>query len=589
MTFPYVSNWPSLTYSDPWAGDDKFFYAVQAVIPVGDISGTILDSNAVATGAVNALVYVTNQNDNSIVGMDYTDANGNYEIIDLLEGDYDLCLYKEQRPVYMTTVHITDGGILDWDYQWPVFVRTHVAAGTLNGTINWTNDNVYELDGIVKVGHSAVLNIEEGTTINGSSVMSGSFPVLAFLNVMASTNGDGTDNGMMNIYGTKYKPVVFTSGRLPANGAQQNRDWGGLIIDGDATTCRGRLVTGEGGTGPYGNLAANATDNQNSGYGRYFRVDFAGFPFTTNNELNSMCFQGVGSGTDYAYFQAYRGADDGVEFFGGRNSVHHVIITDNGDDGFDYTSGWQGAAYNVVIFARSFTNQSNPAIFSDKCIEADNKTQEPGESVDYDALPRANSRLANFTLVGGQGVPNLTQTNLTNPRAGTQFNWFNMLFTLGGSGAIDMDNSQTALAGVGGASRVDYCQFWDNGGAATEVIDPTTGGGIGDGHFFVEDAEWDIANCQAPAAFPFNSWCAAPTNWTQNIANYRGCGLVGANSTTIIANPNLLNPTGYDARPAATLTGAAPAGLLPTYGLPDASYIGAFSGPTDNWHIGWTR
>ena len=52
MSFPYVSDWPSLTYSDPWAGGNEFFYAVQAVIPVGDISGTILDTNAVATGAV---------------------------------------------------------------------------------------------------------------------------------------------------------------------------------------------------------------------------------------------------------------------------------------------------------------------------------------------------------------------------------------------------------------------------------------------------------------------------------------------------------------------------------------------------------
>ena len=33
-----------------------------------------------------------------------------------------------------------------------------------------------------------------------------------------------------------------------------------------------------------------------------------------------------------------------------------------------------------------------------------------------------------------------------------------------------------------------YSMFWDNGGAATEVIDGTTGAGIGDGHFRCEDA-----------------------------------------------------------------------------------------------------
>ncbi|MCC6477489.1 hypothetical protein IT157_10590, partial [bacterium] len=45
MTFPYVNDWPSLTLSDPWTGGNQYFYAVEAVVPVGDISGTILDSN----------------------------------------------------------------------------------------------------------------------------------------------------------------------------------------------------------------------------------------------------------------------------------------------------------------------------------------------------------------------------------------------------------------------------------------------------------------------------------------------------------------------------------------------------------------
>ena len=321
---------------------------------------------------------------------------------------------------------------------------------------------------------------------------------------------------------------------------------------------------------------------------RYFRDDFAGFNFTASNQLNGLCMQGVGSGTTLEYWQSYQGEDDGIEFFGGTCNTSYGIITDTGDDGFDYTSGYRGHAHHIWV-----TQRRN---VSDRCIEADNHTTEPGESDDYDALPRSNSRLSNFTCVGGKGaVPQTSGSILANPRAGTQFNWFNMLMTLGRGTALDVDNSPTHLAAVGGASRMDYCLFWDNGGAATEVIDASTPAGIGDGHFTVEDGEWDLTNCVAPAAYPVNSTTiAAPTGWTQDIASYRGCGFVGTNATTIIANPMLIDPANYDARPMAgspalNSANVAPAGVITSYGLPYADHIGAFDGPNDDWAVGWSR
>jgi hypothetical protein len=586
FSFPYATT-SLLTFTDPVAGTTNYHFAVTAVVPAGVLSGTINDTTGLA--CPGALVWAAQQADPNITDYTYSDANGNYEFTNLLPvGTYDLCVYKENRPVATGSAVVTDGGVTDWDYQWPAFTRTHVAAGTLApGVHNWTNNNVYEMDGVVRVGPGATLNIEEGTTVNGSSViLSGqSFPVLTYLNVMASTTGDGSDNGILNISGSKYKPVVFTSGRLPADGPQQNADWGGLIIDGDASTNRGRLASGEGGTGPYGNVGG-ASDAQSSGTMRYFRNDYAGFNFTASNQLNGLCLQGVGSGTTIQYVQSYQGEDDGIEFFGGACNIDHLIITDTGDDGFDYTSGWRGRAHHVWVTARRNV--------SDRGIEADSKTTEPGESNDYNALPRSNSRLANFTVVGGKGSPS-AGTLGANPRAGTQFNWFNMIFTLAKSAAVDVDDSPTHLAGVAGASRLDYSLFWDNGGAGTEGIDASTGAGIGDGHFAVEDGEWDLVNCVAPAAYPVNSsTIAAPTGWTQDIAGYRGCGFVGSNATTIIANPMLTNPAGYDARPLAgspalNSANVAPSGVLSTYGLPYAPYIGAFSGPNDDWHIGWSR
>lgn len=569
--FPYATvTAPTTNYTDG-ALTTQHHYVVTAVVPSGDMSGSVIDTNDV--GANGALVYVDLQGDPSVFGFDYCDANGNYEILGLPVGTYNVCFYKANRPVYQTTAAITNGGSLDLDYTWPDFVRTVLPTSVASGnTLDLTNDIVWELPGILSV--AGTLNIEEGTTITGPANVA----TLSFIDVEASPLGDGVGNGILNIYGTQYKPVVFTSGRMV--GAPQDSDWGGIIVNGDAQNNRGRVAVGEGGTGPFGNTAALAINNQSSGYGRYFRCEYAGFQFTPVNELNAIVFQACGSGTDYAYYTAFGGADDGTEFFGGTNNVHHIAIINPGDDCFDWTDGWAGTAHHVVVYARGAA--------SDKGIEADNL------EADNNALPRSNGTMSNCTFVGQQGSP-AVQADLLNPRRGTLFNWFNFIVTLGGSGGIDMDNSATGTAGAGGASRFDYSLFWDNGGAATEVISGATGAGIGDGHFRCEDAEWDLVNCQTAAGFTVNGHIlAAPTGWTQNISNFRGCGFVGTNATTVIADPLLVNPTGYNARPAVgspalNSANAAPAGVLAGYGLPYASYLGAFSGPNDDWDAGWVR
>lgn len=567
--FPFATT-NALTFTDNTAAGSQFYYVVTAVVPSGTISGTVIDTSAVP--AQGALIYAELPGDTTVNGWAYADVNGNYEIV-LPVGTYDVCIYKANRPVYTTTANVTDGGFLDLDYTFPQFARTILPASVASGnTLNLTNDQVWELPGILSV--AGTLNIEEGTTITGPANVA----TLSFLDIESSPLGDGVGNGILNIYGEKLKPVVFTSGRLV--GAPQDSDWGGIIVNGDAQNNRGRVAVGEGGTGPFGNPVGSAINNQSSGYGRYFRCEYAGFQFTPVNELNAIVFQGCGSGTDFAYYTAFGGADDGTEFFGGTNNVHHVVIINPGDDCFDWTDGWAGKAHHVVVYARGAA--------SDKGIEADNL------EADNNALPRSNGTMSNCTFVGQQGSP-AVQADLLNPRRGTLFNWFNFIVTLGGSGGIDMDNSATGTSGGAGASRFDYSLFWDNGGAATEVIDGVTGAGIGDGHFRCEDAEWDLVNCVSATGFTVNGHIlAAPTGWTQNISNFRGCGFVGSNATTLIADPMLADPTGYDARPIAgsqalVAANAAPAGVLAGYGLPYAPYIGAFSGPNDDWDAGWVR
>jgi hypothetical protein len=57
--------------------------------------------------------------------------------------------------------------------------------------------------------------------------------------------------------------------------------------------------------------------SDNSGVMKYVRVEYAGKILGTDNELNGFSFNGVGSNTVLEHLQAYKGSDDGFEFFGG--------------------------------------------------------------------------------------------------------------------------------------------------------------------------------------------------------------------------------------------------------------------------------
>ncbi len=59
-------------------------------------------------------------------------------------------------------------------------------------------------------------------------------------------------------------------------------------------------------------------------------------------ENNGFTFYSVGSGTTLDHLVAYKGADDGFEFFGGTVSMSNAISYGNYDDAFDWQDGWQG-------------------------------------------------------------------------------------------------------------------------------------------------------------------------------------------------------------------------------------------------------
>jgi hypothetical protein len=127
--------------------------------------------------------------------------------------------------------------------------------------------------------------------------------------------------------------------------------------------------------------------NESSGEISYFQVRYAGIEFQPNAEVNAFTFQGVGNGTTVHHLQAFRGQDDGIEFFGGTVNVKHMVITEGGDDGVDWDLGYSGnLQYGLVLHGEGFGE--------DYGIEGASNPDS------FDALPRATPTLANYTFLG---------------------------------------------------------------------------------------------------------------------------------------------------------------------------------------------
>lgn len=241
-------------------------------------------------------------------------------------------------------------------------------VGTFEEDFTFTKNKKWLLSGGIFVGNKATLTIEAGTEVYAAN--DASTPFLSILR-----------GGKINAVGTQSNPIVLTSIKT-ITGNPEPGDWGGLIINGRAILNNGSESVGEGGTGTYGGL----NDNDNSGIIRYMRVEYAGKLLSTDNELNGFSFNGVGRGTTIEYIQAYKGADDGIEFFGGTVSVKYAVSTGNKDDSFDWTYGWRGNGQFWVAVQDSTGG--------DRGLEADNNNS------DNTLIPYSYPIVSNITLIG---------------------------------------------------------------------------------------------------------------------------------------------------------------------------------------------
>ena len=323
---------------------------------------------------------------------------------------------------------------------------------TEGGTVTWTANNEYVLNGLVYVDTLATLTIEPGTIIRGKAGSDADASAL----VVAR-------GGRIIAEGTADEPIIFTSENddvsdpfdLPLS---TNGLWGGVIILGRATTNNATDESIEGlPVGDTRNLYGGNVPDDDSGVLRYVSIRYAGTNLGSEpgNEINGLSLAAVGSGTDISYVEVFGNYDDGVEFFGGTVNTHHMVMALNGDDCFDYDMGFRGKGqFWFCVMAADRGNRGGE--------------HDGGDAVE-DALPYATPVIYNATYIGsGASSTNSNNDHALVLRDNAGGFYYNSIFTdFWGDGieVEDLESGEDSHARLDAGDMQIANNFWWNFGA----------------------------------------------------------------------------------------------------------------------------
>jgi hypothetical protein len=292
-------------------------------------------------------------------------------------------------------------------------------SGEITGNITASKTYIkgtYTLSGTVRVKKDVTLTFEAGSVITADAV-NGPDALLV------------EKDGKLVVAGTAAEPVVFTEKSKTAG------SWGGIIMFGDAPIVSGKTADGtpiktatsEDGT----NIVYGGTNAaHSSGSLKYVRVEYAGKKILDgNSEMNGFSFYAVGSGTVLENLVAYKGADDGFEFYGGTVSAKNLISYGNTDDSFDWQDGWQGQAntnwyayqtgsgnYGMEIESKSVNNAFFPKVSNITLRRAAGTPTEASGSVEFDAFQfkkEGNGEYSNIVISGYTNTVSTTKDGVT--------------------------------------------------------------------------------------------------------------------------------------------------------------------------------
>ncbi|MGI6232530.1 MAG: hypothetical protein ACOYJF_06745 [Prevotella sp.] len=239
----------------------------------------------------------------------------------------------------------------------------------------------YTLKGWVYIADGAVLTIEPGTIIKGDKATKAS---------LIAERG-----GKLVAQGTASQPIVFTSAQEPGN--RKPGDWGGVVLCGKAPNNQTEMQIEGGPRTKHG--GTDSTDN--SGVLSYVRIEFAGYPFEQDKEINGLTLGSVGSGTQIDHVQVSYSNDDSFEWFGGTVNCKYLIAWHGWDDDFDTDNGYSGSVqYGLVVRNSRIADASQSNGF-----ESDNNAS--GSAVS----PYTTASFSNITFVGPKADASFQNTS----------------------------------------------------------------------------------------------------------------------------------------------------------------------------------
>lgn len=427
---------------------------------------------------------------------------------------------------------------------------TELGNGTQN--FHFTGDvtlerGTYLLKGWVYVDAGAKLRIPAGTVIKGDK------QTMAALIV--------EPGGYVEMKGTKDAPIVMTSAQ-PA-GQRRPGDWGGLIICGKARNNQGTQQIEGGPTTIHG----GDNDADNSGIYQYIRVEFAGYPFDTDKEINGITFGSVGSGTTVDHLQVSYSNDDSYEWFGGTVDCKYLVVYKGWDDEFDTDNGFSGTVqYGLSIRDPRIadTSQSNG-------FESDNNAS--GAEI----TPFTTATFKNITFIGPRTAKNSDFSNTADyitagsvfPNNGSKLGLFQAAMQIRRSSKLNVENTLAVGYPIGlivDGEKGNTVKYAKESGFSLKNIIFAGMGVIGtDKNKEYEDYLYDYATKtedRTKVSYSHTFFFSEPTNKEMTEAVL-----------------NLIDPkrTGQNYCPSVMLSDG------------KGGYIGAFRDASDNWLDGWTN
>lgn len=474
-----------------------------------------------------------------------------------------------------TTAYVwgTDGGLKSCDHLlFNEADNSEDASGTQigNGDAEFVftgkqtlRKGTYLLKGWVYLADGAELTIEPGTVIKGDKQTRASLIAERGSKLIAR--------------GTAAEPIVFTSEE--AAGSRKPGDWGGIIICGKARNNQTEMQI-EG--GPRTKHGGN-DDADNSGVLSYVRIEFAGYPFQTDQEINGLTLGSVGSGTQIDHIQVSYSNDDSYEWFGGTVNCKYLVAYRGWDDDFDTDNGYSGAVqYGLAVRDAKIADKSQSNGF-----ESDNNA---GGS---DVSPYTCATFSNITFIGPKLQAGMQFENTTdfitggsmNPNNGSALGKFQAAMQIRRSSRLNVINSVAAGWPIGliidgekgdtpAQAKAGTIRFHNNVFAAMDIIGS-------DANKVYEDVLYDAAN---KAVIDAGQKSYSNTFFFMEALSNRAYGdaaELGLTDATGVGSPFMPSA-------ASPLLSLASFDGETSVWFDKVAYVGAFNS-TGNWLDGWTN